>query len=50
MNLEYTIVQIWRRNASENVQASNKIVSQMNVATDNLTSQCVYVKMRQIFG
>jgi len=43
MNLEYTIVKIWRRNASENVQASNKI----NVATDNVTAQCFYVKVHQ---
>jgi len=39
MNLEYVIVNIWRRNGSENVQASNKIMSQMNVATENVTSQ-----------
>jgi len=49
MNLEYLIVKIWRRNASENVQASNKIASQMSVETDNTTSQCFYVKV-QIFG
>jgi len=30
---------IWRRSASENVQASNKMASQKNVATDNVTSQ-----------
>jgi len=47
MNLEYVIVHIWRRNASENVQASNKMASQMNAATDNVTLQCFYVKMRQ---
>jgi len=33
-----------------NVQASNKMVSQRNVATDNATSQCIYVEVRQIFG
>jgi len=26
------------------------MASQMNVATDNITSQCFYVKVRQIFG
>jgi len=26
------------------------MASQMNVATNNVTSQCFYVKMRQIFG
>jgi len=50
MNLEYVIVKIWPRKASENVQASNKMASQMNVATDNVTSQYFYAKMRQIFG
>jgi len=50
MNLEYVIVNIWRRNALENVQASNKMASQMNVATDNVTSQCFYVKVRSVFG
>jgi len=40
MNLEYVIVKIWRRNASENVQVSNKMVCQINVATDNVMSQC----------
>jgi len=49
MHLGYVIVKIWR-NASENVQASNKMASQINVATDNVTSQCFYVKVRQIFG
>jgi len=34
----------------ENIQASNKMTSQMNVATGNVTSQCFYVKERQIFG
>jgi len=33
MNLVYVIVKIWQRNASENVQASNKMASQMNIAT-----------------
>jgi len=33
--LEYVIVKIWRRKASEDVHASNKMESQMNVATDN---------------
>jgi len=47
MNLEYVIVKIWRRNASENVQTSNKMGSQINVATDNVTSQCFYVKERK---
>jgi len=37
------------RNASENVQASNKMASKINVATDNVTSPCFYVKVRQIF-
>jgi len=50
MNLEYAIVKIWRRNALENVQANNKMASQLNVATDNMTSQCFYVKVHQIFG
>jgi len=50
MNLEYVIVNIWQRKASENVKASNKMASQMNVATDNLTSQCFNVKVSQIFG
>jgi len=50
MNLEYVIVKIWRRNVCENVQASNKMASQMNVATDNdMTSQSFY-KVGQIFG
>jgi len=26
------------------------MASQMNVATDNVISQCFYVKVRQIFG
>jgi len=50
MHLGYVIVKIWRRNASENVQASNKMASQITVATDNVTSQCFYVNVRQIFG
>jgi len=50
MNLQYVIVKQWRRKASKNVQASNKMASQMNVATDNVTSQCFYVKAHQIFG
>jgi len=50
MNLEYVIEKIWHRNASENVQASNKMASQMNVAADNVTSQCFYIKLCQIFG
>jgi len=45
MHLEYVIVKIWRRKALENDQASNKIASQMNVATDNMTTQCFYVKV-----
>jgi len=40
MNLEYVIVKKWRRIASQNIQASNKMVSQMNVVTDYMTSQC----------
>jgi len=39
MNLEYVIVTIWRRKVLENVQASNKMAHQMNVATDNVISQ-----------
>jgi len=51
MNLEYVSVKIWRRNTSENVQAINKMESQMNEAeTDNMTSQCFYVTMPQILG
>jgi len=50
MNLEYVIVKIWRRNASKNVQGSNKMTSQINVATDNVTSQWFYVKVLQICG
>jgi len=50
MHLGYVIVKIWRTNDSENVQASNKMASQINVATDNVTSQCFYVKVCQIFG
>jgi len=50
MNLEYVIVKIWRRKASEYVQASNKMAPQMNVhvATDKVTSQSFYVKARQM--
>jgi len=43
MNLEYVIVKLCHRKASENVQASIKMASQMNVAIDNVTSQCFYV-------
>jgi len=46
MNLEYVIVKIWR---TEKVQASNKIASQINVATDNVMPQCFYVKVRTVF-
>jgi len=46
MHLGYVVVKICLRNASENVQASNKMASQINVATDNVTSQCFYVKER----
>jgi len=49
MHLGYVIVTIWLRNASENVPASNKIASLINAATDNVTSQCFYVKVLQIF-
>jgi len=45
MNLEYVIVKL----KSENVQANNKMASPMNVATDNVTSQCFYAEARQIF-
>jgi len=34
----------------KNVQATNKMASQMNVATDNVTSQCFYAKVRHVFG
>jgi len=36
MHVEYVIVNIWRRKASENVQAGKIIVSQSNVTTDNV--------------
>jgi len=49
VNLEYVLI-TRRRKDLENVQASNKIASQMNVAADNVTSQSFYVKVRQIFG
>jgi len=50
MNLENVIVKIWRKNASENVQTSNKMASQMNVTTNNETPQSFYVRVHQIFG
>jgi len=50
MHLGHVIVKIWRRNTSENVQASNKMASQINVVPDNVTSQFFYVKVRQMFG
>jgi len=40
----------WKGCFKEKVQASNKMASQMNVATDNVTLQCFYVKLCQIFG
>jgi len=43
---EYVIVKTWQRKASENVQPSNKLASQMNESTDNVTSQCFNVKVR----
>jgi len=46
MKLEYVILKY----DEENGQVNNKIASQMNVVTDNVTSQCFYVKMRQMFG
>jgi len=33
-----------------NTQASNKMASQMNLATANMNLQCFYVKARQILG
>jgi len=43
MNLEYVIVKICPRKPLGKVHASNKMASQMNVSTDNVTSQCFYV-------
>jgi len=37
INLEYVTVKTWQRNASIEVQASNKMASQMNVETGNVT-------------
>jgi len=48
MNLEYTIVKTCRKPALENVQTSNKMASQMNVATNNVTSQFFFVTMHQM--
>jgi len=32
------------------MKAINKMMSQMNVATENVTSQYFYAKVRKIFG
>jgi len=45
MNLEYVIVKIWQRKTLENVQISKTMASQMNIATDNVTSQSFCVKV-----
>jgi len=50
MNLEYVIIKICQRKHLKNVQARNKMASQMNVATDNVMSQCFYIRVWQIFG
>jgi len=40
----------YKNMAKKNVLAGNKMTSQMNVATDNVTLQIFYAKVSQIFG
>jgi len=49
--IEYVIVKTWQQQKVRKMfQGATKMASQMNVATDNVTLQCFYVKTRQIFG
>jgi len=45
MNLENVIVKYGEEILRKcSIQAGNKMASQMNVAADNVTSQCLYAK------